>query len=123
MIRFNMFSNLILLGLAGGSGTILRYLVQKKLNAGFPLGTLAVNIAGCLLIGLLWGYFSKNLHEVKQLILITGFCGGFTTFSAFTGEGIQMMMEDRWFHFFIYTAASVVLGLLATYAGLKIMTT
>jgi fluoride exporter len=115
-----MFSNLILLGLAGGMGTILRFLVQKKFNTGLPLGTLAVNIAGCLLIGLVWGYLLKHPHSVKQLILVTGFCGGFTTFSAFTAEGIQMMMEERWFHFFMYTAASVVLGLLATFTGLKI---
>lgn len=90
------------------------------MNSGFPLGTLAVNITGCLLFGLAWGYFSKNLDAQKQLILLTGFCGGFTTFSSFSAEGLQMMMDQRWFNFFIYTAASIILGLLFTFVGYKI---
>ena len=115
-----MISNLLLLGVAGGTGTILRYFIQKQLNSHFPFGTLAVNIIGCLLIGLLWGYLTRNMSEQRQLMLITGFCGGFTTFSAFTAEGVQMMMDHRWLNFFIYTATSIVAGLLATFIGFKL---
>lgn len=115
-----MFSNLLLIGLAGGMGTILRYLIQKKLNTNFPFGTLTVNIIGCLLIGIAWGYFSRHINEQKQLIILTGFCGGFTTFSSFTAEGVQMMFDQRWLNFIIYTAASVAIGLTATFIGFKI---
>ncbi|MBA2745018.1 MAG: fluoride efflux transporter CrcB [Flavisolibacter sp.] len=113
-------NNLFLLGLAGGSGTILRFLIQKKLNGSFPYGTLAVNIVGCFVIGLVWGYFAKQQNMQKQILLAAGFCGGFTTFSAFTAEGLQMIMDHRLFHFFIYTAGSILIGLLITFLGFKI---
>jgi fluoride exporter len=115
-----MFSNILLVGLGGGIGSILRYLLQRSLNATYPWGTFAVNILGCLLIGLLWGLFTKQIDEQKRLLLVTGLCGGFTTFSSFTYEGVQMMMDDRWVTFIFYTAGSVVLGLIATYFGFKL---
>lgn len=115
-----MLNNILLVGLGGAIGSILRYLCQKNLNYSFPYGTLLVNVLGCLLIGLLWGLFTKHIDEPKRLLLVTGFCGGFTTFSSFTYEGVQMMMENRWFPFVLYTALSVILGLLATYLGYKI---
>ena len=115
-----MFNNLVLIGLAGGLGTILRFLIQKNLNAQLPWGTLFVNIAGCFLAGLTLGYFTRNFHEPRQWILLSGFCGGFTTFSAFTVEGLQMIQENRWLSFLLYTMASLTLGLIATFIGLKI---
>jgi CrcB protein len=115
-----MFNNILLVGLGGGVGSILRYLFQRSLNATYPWGTFAVNILGCLLIGLLWGLFTKQIDEQKRLLLVTGLCGGFTTFSSFTYEGVQMMMDDRWMTFIVYTAGSVVLGLMATYFGFKL---
>lgn len=115
-----MFNNILLVGLGGGIGSILRYLCQRSLNFSFPYGTLFVNILGCLLIGILWGLFTKNIDEQRRLLLVTGFCGGFTTFSSFTYEGVQMMMESRWFIFVLYTAVSVTVGLLATYLGFKL---
>ena len=115
-----MFNNLVLIGLAGGLGTVCRFLVQKKLNTNFPWGTFAVNIAGCMLAGLALGYFSRNFHEQKQWIVLTGFCGGFTTFSAFSAEGMQMMLEQRWLSFIFYTIASLTLGLITIFIGFKI---
>lgn len=117
-----MLSNILLVGLAGGMGTIIRFLIQKNLNTSFPLGTLVVNLTGCFLIGLAWGFFSRNFNEQKQLIIITGFCGGFTTFSSFTAEGIQMLLDNRWLNFIIYTLVSVAAGLAATFIGFKIST-
>ena len=116
-----MFNNVILIGLAGALGTILRYLVQKNLNTNFPWGTFAVNIAGCLIAGLAIGYFSRSFQEQKQLILVTGFCGGFTTFSAFSVEGIQMIQDQRWIQAMFYATASIAAGWMATFIGFKII--
>ena len=115
-----MFNNILLVGLGGAAGSILRYLCQRSLNLSFPYGTLLVNIAGCLLIGLLWGFFTRHVDDQRRLLLVTGFCGGFTTFSSFTYEGVQMMTENRWLSFVVYTGASVVAGLAATYFGYKL---
>lgn len=115
-----MYTNLLLVGLGGAAGSMLRYLCQRSLNMSFPYGTLLVNILGCLLIGLLWGAFNRNIDEQKKLLLITGFCGGFTTFSALTAEGIQMLMGHRWLVFALYISISVATGLIATYAGYKL---
>lgn len=112
--------NILLVGIGGGIGSILRYLLQRSLNVNFPYGTLVVNIAGCLLIGLLWGFFTRHIDEQRRLLLVTGFCGGFTTFSTFTYEGVQMLMENRWMTFLLYTLLSIVAGLAATYFGYKL---
>ncbi len=117
-------NQLLLVGLGGAAGSILRYAVQRQLNLFyFPFGTLAVNIGGCFIIGLLWAYFTKGtINETGRLLLITGFCGGFTTFSAFTQEGVQMLQQAKLLPFFIYTVVSVAAGLLATFAGYKLIT-
>lgn len=105
--------------LGGAAGSVLRYGVQKTFNASFPFGTLLVNVIGCFLIGMLWATL-RHEDEEKRLLLMTGFCGGFTTFSAFTLEGVQMMTSGRWTAFFLYTISSVACGLLATFLGYKI---
>jgi CrcB protein len=115
-----MLNNILLVGLGGGLGSILRYLCQRSLNAGFPYGTLLVNVLGCFIIGLFWGLFTRHLDESKRLFLVTGFCGGFTTFSSFTYEGVQLILENRWFTFAIYTVISITVGLLATFLGFKL---
>ena len=121
-----MIKNLLIVGLGGGAGSILRYAVHKFFQpqsiATFPTGTLLVNIAGCFLIGILWSIASRSLiwNEEMKLLLMTGFCGGFTTFSAFTLEGIGLLKENKTTLFFIYSTASVVGGLLATFIGIRI---
>ena len=116
-----MINNILLVGLGGGIGSILRYLCQRSLNQlNFPYGTLLVNIIGCLLIGIFWGMFTRHVDEGKRLLLVTGLCGGFTTFSSFTYEGVQMLAENRWLSFAFYTGLSVTVGLLVTYLGFKL---
>lgn len=112
--------NLLLIAAGGAAGSLLRYGVQKMLNLQFPLGTLAVNIVGCFLIGCLWAFSVKGLGEGMRLLLMTGFCGGFTTFSAFTFESVHMLTAGRWAAFFIYAFASVAGGMLSTFLGYKI---
>ena len=117
-----MIKNLLLVGAGGAIGSILRFCVQRFVNTNtVPYGTLLVNIGGCFLIGLLWGLLSRNIiSQATGLLLISGFCGGFTTFSAFTYEGVQMMNDNRWLLLCGYIAASVIGGLLATFTGYKL---
>ena len=115
-----MLNNLLLVALGGGIGSILRYMCQRTFNSEFPFGTIAVNITGCFLIGIFWALSIKGWDESKRLLLITGLCGGFTTFSAFTHESVQMMMDNRWMIFILYTSISIIAGLIATFAGFKL---
>jgi fluoride exporter len=105
---------------AGGAvGSVLRYVIQKWLNLSFPFGTLAVNIIGCFFAGWLMAMFIKGISSQTYLFLMTGFCGGFTTFSAFGSESVQMLLTDRWAYFFLYVMISVAGGLLATFLAYK----
>ena len=105
--------------LAVGAGSFLggagRYLVSLALKGikGFPWATLAVNLAGCFLIGLLWGVFSKNGTEGSNwaLFLTVGLCGGFTTFSTFSKEALVMLQGGNIWGFAGYIAVSVVVGI------------
>ena len=96
----------------GGAG---RYLVSLALRGikGFPWATLAVNLVGCFLIGLLWGVFSKNGTEGSNwaLFLTMGVCGGFTTFSTFSKEALMMLQSGNLWGFVGYIAVSVVVGI------------
>jgi CrcB protein len=122
-----MIKNILLVALGGSLGSVIRYLCQRWVALHypqhFPYGTFAVNIAGCLLIGIFWGLTFKSFTENEhwKLFLMTGICGGFTTFSAFTLEGVALIKEERLALFFTYVAGSVVLGLMATWAGMKII--
>jgi CrcB protein len=115
---------LLFVGLGGGIGSILRYLLTvtggRYITQNFPIGTLLVNISGCLLIGILYGVFSKNAvpNMEWRLFLITGICGGYTTFSSFSLESINLFKQGNYSYFFLYTSLSFVLGLLATVAGI-----
>ncbi len=121
-----MIKNILIVGLGGGLGSILRYLSQKMAlriyPIQFPWGTFTVNIIGCLLIGIFWGMNFKTIesNENWKLLLMTGLCGGFTTFSAFTLEGIGLLKEQKLALFFLYIAASIMIGLAATYLGMKL---
>lgn len=122
-----MIKAVLLVGLGGGTGSMLRYAVQKWIPAQdqsvFPLSTFLVNLIGCFLIGILWSLAGRysGWNEEFKLLLMTGLCGGFTTFSAFTFEGIGLLKENKPGLFFLYVTGSVVLGLLATWAGIRLL--
>ena len=121
-----MIKSFLIVGLGGAAGSILRYGIQKIFTTHsegeFPSGTLLVNISGCFLIGMLWSLIGRSSfgNDDLKLLLMTGFCGGFTTFSAFTMEGIGLLRENKTSFFVIYVAASVIGGLLATFIGFRI---
>lgn len=121
-----MIKSLLMVGLGGGVGSMLRYLCQRWIYNfyphPFPWGTLLVNIAGCFLIGVFYSMSERSnfLTPEWRLLLTTGFCGGFTTFSAFTLEGIDLLKENRTGLLLAYIAASVLVGLLATYTGIRL---
>jgi len=121
-----MMKHILLVGAGGGIGSMARYLCQRWAYAmyphHFPWGTLGVNIIGCFLIGIFWGLHFRSFesNESWKLFLMVGFCGGFTTFSAFTLEGTGLIREQRLALFFTYVMACVALGLLATYIGMRL---
>lgn len=120
-----MVKQILLVFIGGGMGCTLRYLIGRinllKIE-NFPLATMTVNLIGCLLIGVLMGWLSKNqpLKYDLALFLVTGFCGGFTTFSAFSFENLALLKQGHAFLFFTYAFISVFIGLLLTFLGFYI---
>ena len=116
---------LLLVFFGGGMGSALRYLLGKWLNSpndGIPYGTFLANILGSFIIGLVIGYFTKqHLNQDQTLLLATGFCGGFTTFSAFAYENHLFLKSGDFTSFAIYTIASFVIGFLAVFAGIYLV--
>lgn len=115
--------NLILVFLGGGFGSVLRYIIGKYLNSpqsDIPLGTFTANILGSLLIGVLLGLAAKNntLSQNQTLLLATGFCGGFTTFSTFAYENHVFLKSGDFISFTVYTVASFVIAVLAVFFGM-----
>lgn len=111
--------NILLVGVGGMLGSMLRYsasLVIKQPN--FPYSTLLVNVLGSLFIGMIMGWSAKQDNaEFWQLLLAIGICGGFTTFSAFAWENLQLLNEQRYTHFCIYAGGTLILGLIAVAVG------
>lgn len=110
--------------LGGGIGSVLRFMNSLFMSKFYPntaaIGTLATNIIGCLLIGVLLGLSLKGelgSPEMKFLF-VTGFCGGFTTFSAFSAESLQMIQQGQFLNAALYVSASLLIGIFATWLGL-----
>jgi CrcB protein len=111
-----MLRNLLIVGIGSFLGGMLRYLISLLMKnfcgQGFPWATLLVNLIGCFLIGLIFGLFSRfnGVNSLWCLLLTTGFCGGFTTFSSFANEGLQLLSSGNVWGFVFYVSASVILG-------------
>lgn len=118
-----MLKQLLLIGAGGFMGSVARYLVSR-LNTrvewfAIPLGTLTVNVVGSLLIGFLIGISEKSpiLTVEWRMFLMVGLCGGFTTFSSFTGENLMLLKNGQVLPLLLYTGLSVLLGFTAVYLG------
>lgn len=107
--------------IGGGVGSVLRYQLSVQTQKWwmvktFPLGTFLANLLGCFLIGVLVSMLVKSDGDLK-LMLVTGFCGGFTTFSAFSAESVSLWQSGQYFIFALYLILSVTVGLAAVWLG------
>lgn len=112
----------LLVGAGGFAGSYLRYLISAKVEqyfSSFPYGTFTVNMVGCFLIGLILGWVTQsNVAPEYRLLLATGFCGGFTTFSTFSYEGLALLQNGQLVQAFLYMGLSLLIGFLAVWLGL-----
>lgn len=118
-----LFKSFLLVGAGGMVGSMLRYACYLLIKQGaFPYATLTVNIAGSFLIGLLAGYATRIQQPENMLLLLaTGLCGGFTTFSAFSADNLRLINEGRAGMALLYAVISVVVGVALTYTGYKLV--
>lgn len=116
--------NWIYVFLGGGLGSLFRYgigLYFASVDTDFPLGTFISNFIACLILGILIGIQVKeNLPTNYSLLFITGFCGGFSTFSTFSAESLNLFQNQQYALGLSYIGGSILLGLLAVYLGIKL---
>jgi len=121
-----MLRSLLLVGAGGAAGSMARYavglLVGRLVSHPYPYATFIVNLAGCFIIGLLFGFTQRNpaFHTGWWLVLATGFCGGFTTFSSFALEGNNLLRAQHTGLMLLYTGLSILGGLALCYAGIRL---
>lgn len=124
-----MIKQLLLVGIGGGLGSMLRFLVSvttsRFVPGTFPLPTLLINLSGCFLIGILAGIFAQPPYADNNMrfLLVTGFCGGYTTFSTFAHENLLLLENQQVFMAIGYTLLSVVLGIALVWAGMWVSQT
>lgn len=117
---------LLAIGLGSFIGGVSRYLItlliQNKFLSTFPYGTLAVNIIGCFLIGIVYGLSDRgNVSEGWRLFLATGILGGFTTFSSFSNDTVSLIRDAQYWQAFSYVGLSIIIGLAATFTGISLI--
>ena len=120
-----MIKNILLVGLGGSIGSMLRYGCWLLFNSKyFPFATLAVNVIGSLIIGLVFALSLKDgsFNDNWKLFIATGICGGFTTFSAFSAENMLLLQNGKYTLAFVYIVCSVIAGIAAALLGFKLLT-
>ena len=119
-----MLRNFLMVGFGGAVGSMARYgvafIVSRFWNSPFPAGTFLINILGSLIIGMLFGLASRNswLQQGGMLLMATGFCGGFTTFSSFAMENVHLLGNRQSFIAITYISLSIIIGLLLCRVGI-----
>ena len=121
-----MTKEILIVGVGSFAGGVLRYILSVGLSKlgrlwAFPIGIMLINILGCFLIGVLYGYFKSKAttDPVLPLLLMTGVLGGFTTFSTFSFETIQLLQQNEWLKAVLYVVGSVGVGVVACYLGMR----
>jgi CrcB protein len=119
-----MLKNILLIGFGGAIGSMSRYIFSLLIaNKNFPLNTFIVNAIGCFAIGIFLDLSIKNEAAFNnwKLFLTTGICGGFTTFSAFAIENVQLLQSGKTFTALAYIVLSITIGILAAFLGYKLI--
>lgn len=122
-----MIRNILLIAVGGATGSVLRYFIgkyfQESWGGSFPWGTMIVNLIGCLIIGFIYALDEKmgGMNNEIKLFITVGLCGGFTTFSTFCNENLMLLRQAHILLAALYAGVSLFLGILAVYAGMKIV--
>ena len=118
-----MLFNFILVGAGGAIGSMLRYFLAIVWGPrSFPYATLTANIIGCFVIGILFGLgLRHSVSNYSWKFLSIGICGGFTTFSAFSLEGVEFLQQQRFIPFILYLVSTLTVGLVATFIGYTVV--
>lgn len=119
-----MVRTLLLVGSGGALGSICRYvlsILMNRWNMHTAWATFAANAIGCLIIGLLIALFSKMVNEELRLLLMVGFCGGFTTFSTFSADTFALIAKGDYVLAGLYVLGSIAVGFLALVVGSKMI--
>jgi fluoride exporter len=122
-----MIRQILLVGSGGAAGSIVRFLINRAMAAqgaiAFPISTFVINLTGCFLIGVFSGIFlGDDAGNIQwKLLLVTGFCGGYTTFSAYSAENLRLLQSGQISTAVAYILLSTVIGIAAVWLGIKLI--